>query len=48
MTQAELDDLIAYIRSQAHTWLGDEACEAIERLIRHTMILQTRLRDDHK
>lgn len=43
MTSSELDALINHIRSQASTWLGDEACENIERLIKHTITLQAKL-----
>lgn len=43
MTQQELDDLISYIRRQASTWLGDEASEAIERLIQYTTSLQKKV-----
>jgi len=40
MTQTELNALVDHIRYQASTWLGDEACENIERLIKYTFALQ--------
>jgi len=43
MTPEELEKLTNFIRSQANTWLGDEACEAIERLIRYTETLQKKV-----
>lgn len=43
MTAEELQKLIDYVRSQASTWLGDEACEAIDRLIRYTELLQKKV-----
>lgn len=43
MTSSELETLINHIRHQASTWLGDEACENIERLIKHTLTLQAKL-----
>jgi len=39
MTLAELEALIEHIRYQSATWLGDEACENIDRLINHTLTL---------
>ena len=42
MTTAELSSLIEHIRHQAGTWLGDEACENIERLVKHTQLLHER------
>ncbi len=40
LTKDELDQLISDIRQQSTTWLGDEACEKIEKLISHTMFLR--------
>lgn len=40
MTDAELEILINHIRQQAYTWLGDEAAEQIEKLIKYTLHLQ--------
>jgi hypothetical protein len=40
LTKDELDALVQDIRQQSSTWLGDEACEKIERLIAHTMFLR--------
>lgn len=42
MTTSELSSLIEHIRYQATTWLGDEACENIERLIKYTTLLHER------
>lgn len=42
MTNAELTSLIEHIRYQATTWLGDEACENIERLIKYATLLHER------
>ena len=39
MTNEELNSLVEHIRYQASTWLGDEACENIERLIKYTLSL---------
>ena len=47
MTSSELSSLIDHIRAQSTTWLGDEACENIERLIKYTQLLHERsLRHD--
>lgn len=43
MTDEQLSALIDSIRQQANTWLGDEACENIERLIKHTYHLRSLL-----
>lgn len=42
MTHEELENLINEIRQQSSTWMGDEACEKIERLIAHTLFLRAR------
>ena len=42
MTTNELSALIEHIRYQAATWLGDEACENIERLVKYTQLLHER------
>lgn len=39
MTDSELQSLIEHIRYQAATWLGDEACENIDKLIRYVETL---------
>lgn len=39
MTTEELNALIELIRYQAHTWLGDQACEMLERLFAYTLKL---------
>ena len=41
LTKDELDTIVQDIRQQSTTWLGDEACEKIERLIAHTMFLRS-------
>lgn len=41
LTNAELEQLVSDIRQQSTTWLGDEACEKIEKLIAHTMFLRS-------
>lgn len=40
MTDAELQVLIASIRSHVYTWCGGEAVEQVEKLIRYTEQLQ--------
>ena len=40
MKTHELQALVELIRFQASTWLGGEACEDIEQLIKHTLSLQ--------
>lgn len=40
MTDAELQALIANIRSHVYTWCGGEAVEQVEKLIRYVEILQ--------
>lgn len=40
LSKNELETLVQDIRQQATTWLGDEACEKIERLISHTLFLR--------
>jgi hypothetical protein len=48
MTNEELNSLVEHIRYQASTWLGDEACENIERLIKYTQLLHERVaRNDY-
>lgn len=42
MTTPELNALIEHIRYQAATWLGDEACENIERLVKYSQLLHER------
>ena len=42
MTTDELNSLVEHIRYQASTWLGDEACENIERLIKYSFLLHER------
>jgi hypothetical protein len=40
LTNEELEQLVSDIRQQSTTWLGDEACEKIEKLIAHTTYLR--------
>jgi len=42
MTSKELQDLIDSLRHQAGTWMGDEACEQLERLIQYAQKLHER------
>lgn len=42
LSNDELEKLVQDIRQQSTTWLGDEACEKIEKLIAHTMFLRKR------
>lgn len=42
MTTPELSSLIEHIRYQANTWLGGEASENLERLIKYTQLLHER------
>jgi hypothetical protein len=42
MTSDELQILISTIQAQANCWLGDEACENIERLVKYTQSLHDR------
>jgi hypothetical protein len=43
MTTAELNSLVEHIRYQANTWLGGEASENLERLIKQTYLLHERM-----
>lgn len=36
MTTEELSDLVDALRRQANTWMGEEACAQLERLIAYT------------
>lgn len=36
MTTEELSDLVDALRRQASTWMGEEACAQLERLIAYT------------
>ena len=36
MTTEELSDLVDSLRRQASTWMGEEACAQLERLIAYT------------
>ena len=42
MTTDELEDLVISLRHQAATWMGDEACEQLERLIQYTIKVHER------
>jgi hypothetical protein len=42
MTTDELEDLVISLRHQAGTWMGDEACEQLERLIQYTIKVHER------
>ena len=42
MTSKELQDLIDSLRHQAGTWMGDEACEQLERFIQYAQKLHER------
>jgi hypothetical protein len=35
-----LEELIGDLRLQASTWMGEEACSKLERLVAHTRFLQ--------
>jgi len=42
MTTEELSDLVDSLRRQASTWMGEEACAQLERLIAYTAHLHDR------
>ena len=42
MTSSELQELVDSLRHQAGTWMGDEACEQLERLIQYTLKIHER------